>query len=126
MPLKRPIFPHIELLHSTPSTREAAGALGNIIRYLSDPASMKHLVTVYRVWRRNDREDDALNAQMEGNGKISWLNASVLKIIFGLVGKGTGLKSSEAMELLTEEMDSPFDCFPRFGAPLARVCRIAH
>jgi DNA helicase-2/ATP-dependent DNA helicase PcrA len=63
--LKAVDIPHIELLRSTPSTREAAGALGNVIRYLSDPTSVKYLVTLYRVWRRGDRDDEALQAEIK-------------------------------------------------------------
>ena len=49
----------VELLRSTQPTRAAAGALGNIVDYLADPASAKKLSTVYRVWRRGDRKDEA-------------------------------------------------------------------
>jgi len=48
----------IEVLSSTQSTRQTAGALGNIIQYLSDPQSAPKLATVYRVWRRDWREDE--------------------------------------------------------------------
>jgi DNA helicase-2/ATP-dependent DNA helicase PcrA len=47
----------VELLRSTSSTREAAGALANILIYLSEPNSANALATVYTVWRRDDRED---------------------------------------------------------------------
>ena len=55
--LKQAQVPHVELLRSTPSTREAAGALGNVVRYLADPTSARKLSTVYRVWRRDERDD---------------------------------------------------------------------
>jgi DNA helicase-2/ATP-dependent DNA helicase PcrA len=45
------------LLRSTSTTRFAAGALGNLLRYLGDPGSPRKLATVYKVWRRDDRED---------------------------------------------------------------------
>jgi DNA helicase-2/ATP-dependent DNA helicase PcrA len=60
--LKKRDLPHMEMLRSTRSTREAAGALGNILQYLSDPASTPKLSTVYRVWRR-DLRDDANSAE---------------------------------------------------------------
>ncbi len=47
----------VEVLSSTQSTRETAGALGNIVQYLADPQSASKLSTVYRVWRRDWRED---------------------------------------------------------------------
>jgi DNA helicase-2/ATP-dependent DNA helicase PcrA len=46
----------VEFLRSTRATREAAGALGNVCNYLADPSSPTKLATVYRVWRREDRE----------------------------------------------------------------------
>jgi len=58
----------VELLRSTQPTRAAAGALGNIVNYLADPASAKRLATVYRVWRRGDRGDEA--AQQRVNGVV--------------------------------------------------------
>jgi DNA helicase-2/ATP-dependent DNA helicase PcrA len=48
----------VELLRSTRATREAAGALGNVVNYLADPASPVKLATVYRVWRRHQGEEE--------------------------------------------------------------------
>ena len=56
---------YITLLRSTRATREAAGALGNIVRYLADPTSPANLATVYKVWRRQDREDEEARARLE-------------------------------------------------------------
>jgi DNA helicase-2/ATP-dependent DNA helicase PcrA len=47
----------VELLRSSQSTREAAGALGNILAFLADPVSAKKLAVAYTVWRRADRGD---------------------------------------------------------------------
>lgn len=63
--LKARNIPCIELLRSTRSTREAAGALTHLCAYLADPLSAKKLATVYRVWQRAAREDPALEARME-------------------------------------------------------------
>lgn len=46
------------LLRSTSATRKTAGALGNLLSYLSDPGSPTKLATVYRVWRREASEDE--------------------------------------------------------------------
>ena len=59
--LKRREVEYVELLRSTRTTRETAGALGNVINYLADPVSSTKLARVYRVWRRDDRE----NSEME-------------------------------------------------------------
>jgi DNA helicase-2/ATP-dependent DNA helicase PcrA len=55
--LRRRRIEPIELLRSTTSTRLAAGALGNVINYLSDPESAIKLATAYQVWRRGDRQE---------------------------------------------------------------------
>jgi len=55
--LKKRGLEYIELLRSTRPTREAAGALADVLSYLADPASAHKLAAVYRVWRRADRED---------------------------------------------------------------------
>jgi len=52
----------VEYLSSTASTRAAAGALGNIIAYLSDPTSSNKLARVYEVWRRSWREEETYKA----------------------------------------------------------------
>jgi DNA helicase-2/ATP-dependent DNA helicase PcrA len=58
--LKRADLPYIELLRSTTSTRETAGALGNVLKYLANPLSAPLLARVFTVWRRQDREEKAL------------------------------------------------------------------
>ena len=47
------------LLRSTSATRHTAGALGNLLGYLSDPGSPTKLATVYRVWQREETSDPA-------------------------------------------------------------------
>ena len=64
--LKRRNLPHMEMLKSTRSTRETAGALGNILNCLADPASAAKLATAYRVWRRDSRGDEELEAAVQG------------------------------------------------------------
>jgi DNA helicase-2/ATP-dependent DNA helicase PcrA len=55
--LRRRGIPCIELLRSTVSTRQTAGALGNVLRHLGDPLSAPLLSRALEVWRREDRED---------------------------------------------------------------------
>jgi DNA helicase-2/ATP-dependent DNA helicase PcrA len=55
--LKRANIPYVELLRSTTSTRQTAGALGNVLKYLANPSSAPLLSRVFEVWRREDRED---------------------------------------------------------------------
>jgi DNA helicase-2/ATP-dependent DNA helicase PcrA len=68
--LKRRGIEHVELLRSTRATRETAGALGNVVSYLADPASAKKLATVYRVWRRDEREDDEAKARVQQVARV--------------------------------------------------------
>jgi DNA helicase-2/ATP-dependent DNA helicase PcrA len=58
------------LLRSTNATRSSAGALGNLLRYLSDPGSGSKLATVYQVWRRADRHDEDSKKRMESNAEL--------------------------------------------------------
>jgi len=67
--LKKRGLEYVELLRSTRSTRETAGALGNIVSHLADPASPVKLATAYRVWRRQDREDEATRSRLESATK---------------------------------------------------------
>jgi DNA helicase-2/ATP-dependent DNA helicase PcrA len=48
---------YVGLLRSTRETRTLAGALGNILNALAEPADARRLTTAYKVWRRRDRED---------------------------------------------------------------------
>ena len=56
---------YVELLQSTTSTREAAGALGNVLQYLAQPDSSRLLGTIYKVWRRDEREDEATAMRLD-------------------------------------------------------------
>jgi DNA helicase-2/ATP-dependent DNA helicase PcrA len=45
------------LLRSTLTTRQAAGALANVLLYLAEPTAAPKLARVYEVWRRELRDD---------------------------------------------------------------------
>ncbi len=62
---RRGIPYHDDLLRSSSSTRFSAGSLGHILRYLADPASSSKLAMVYRVWKRDSRENEAEQAAVE-------------------------------------------------------------
>jgi len=65
------VEPGDNLLRSSWTTRLAAGAIANLMQYLSDPKSAKRLARVYQVWRREDRDDEVLSDRMR---KISgWI-----------------------------------------------------
>ena len=56
---------YVEVLRSARQTRLTAGALGNVLNYLSDPKSARRLSTCYRVWRRADLEDADMGEAVE-------------------------------------------------------------
>ncbi|HEY5596876.1 MAG TPA: ATP-dependent helicase [Candidatus Bipolaricaulota bacterium] len=68
--LRKRKIEHVELLQSTVSTRQTAGALSHLLDYLADPKSAKLLAMAFRVWRRADREDEQAKARV---GRIAKL-----------------------------------------------------
>jgi DNA helicase-2/ATP-dependent DNA helicase PcrA len=58
------------LLRSTATTREAAGALAEILHYLSDPTSPVRLAKVFEVWQRDARADEELWPRIVAVGKV--------------------------------------------------------
>jgi DNA helicase-2/ATP-dependent DNA helicase PcrA len=62
---KRGIPYHDDLLRSSSTTRFSAGSLGNILRYLADPGSSSKLALVYRVWKRDSRQNEVEQAQVD-------------------------------------------------------------
>jgi DNA helicase-2/ATP-dependent DNA helicase PcrA len=55
----------LEILQSTTTTRETAGALTHVLNALSSPNASDALAWVFRVWRRVDRDDAVLNERLE-------------------------------------------------------------
>lgn len=55
----------VELLRSTSSTRETAGALVFILEALSLPNAANSLAMAFTVWRRDDRHEEASAARLE-------------------------------------------------------------
>jgi DNA helicase-2/ATP-dependent DNA helicase PcrA len=49
--------PYLELLRSSRSTRETAGALTHLLRFLANPLDSKRMAMAFEVWRRKDRSD---------------------------------------------------------------------
>ncbi len=62
---RRSIPYHDDLLRSSSSTRFSAGSLGHILRYLADPGSSSKLAMVYRVWKRDSRENEVEQTQVD-------------------------------------------------------------
>jgi DNA helicase II / ATP-dependent DNA helicase PcrA len=60
----------VELLRSTSSTRETAGALVFLLETLSNPNASTALARAYRVWRRDDRDDPDAAARVDRVVKV--------------------------------------------------------
>jgi DNA helicase-2/ATP-dependent DNA helicase PcrA len=60
----------VELLRSTSSTRETAGALALIFEHLSQPINPPSLASVYTVWRRDDRENPDERTRLQETAKV--------------------------------------------------------
>jgi len=63
--LRQAGLPYVENLNSTSSTRAVVGALARVLGYLADPKSAGKLAEVYRVWRRDDRDEPAAVAEIK-------------------------------------------------------------
>ncbi len=68
--VREPKLEYVELLRSTTTTREAAGALGNILNFLANPGSSNLLALAFRVWRREDRDDPVAAMRAENAAKL--------------------------------------------------------
>jgi DNA helicase-2/ATP-dependent DNA helicase PcrA len=55
---KRNIPYHDDFLRSSSTTRFSAGSLGHILRYLAEPISSRKLAMVYKVWKRDSRQNE--------------------------------------------------------------------
>ena len=63
--LRQAGLPYVENLNSSSSTRAVVGALARLLGYLADPKNAARLAEVYRVWRRDEREDAAAVAEIK-------------------------------------------------------------
>ena len=73
--LRQSGVPFVENLNSTSSTRAVVGALSRVMGYLADPKSAAKLAEVYRVWRRDERDDPAAVAEIKAKAdalKTEW------------------------------------------------------
>ncbi len=91
------------LLRSSSETRFTAGALANILQYLSDPKSARRLSTIYKVWRRSDRENSETWTQVEGTAKLLLSCQHVEDFIHPAVGKDW-LETIDPATITSEEI----------------------
>ncbi|PWH11827.1 MAG: ATP-dependent helicase [Anaerolineae bacterium] len=60
--LRKRNIPFVEMINSTVSTRNAAGALANVLAWLAEPTSPRKLSLAYQVWRRAWRQEETARA----------------------------------------------------------------
>jgi DNA helicase-2/ATP-dependent DNA helicase PcrA len=94
---KRNIPYHDDLLRSSSTTRFSAGSLGHILRYLADPQSSSKLAMVYRVWKRDSRQNEIENAQVERLVEILHKIPHIEEFIWPINGKDWLENSSVAV-----------------------------
>ena len=56
--LKAAEVPYVEMLRSTTNTREVAGSIYHVLAYLAAPTDAGKLARVYRVFHRDEKEDE--------------------------------------------------------------------
>lgn len=90
----------LEILQSTTTTRETAGALTHVLHALSSPNSSEALAWVFRVWRRADRDDAILNERLELIAKAIHDCKYVEDFLYPLTDEQDWLNSPRVGELL--------------------------
>jgi DNA helicase-2/ATP-dependent DNA helicase PcrA len=95
------------LLRSSTATRSAAGALGNLINYLSEPGSAKNLANAYRVWRRGEWVDEDQKPQFEQVKKLLKGCRQVEDYLWPRAGRDwpQDLELAEREEWVSNELD---------------------
>jgi DNA helicase II / ATP-dependent DNA helicase PcrA len=68
--LKTANVAYVEMLRSTTNTREVAGSIYHVLMFLADPTSQDKLAQVYRVLRRDEKEDPDALRQIGGVVKL--------------------------------------------------------
>ena len=68
--LKKADVPYVEMLQSTTNTREVAGSLYLVLMYLATPLSSALLARVYRVFRRELKDDEAMAQQLTAVARL--------------------------------------------------------
>ncbi|MEW6094559.1 MAG: ATP-dependent helicase, partial [Chloroflexota bacterium] len=124
--LKKSKIEYVEFLSSTSTTRAAAGVLGNVLNYLSDPSSAGKLAKAYQVWRRDWREEESQKELYSQVAGILRKISEVEQYLFPLTpsplppGEGPGVRDglagsgSDTPEEVISELESFRDVFRRW------------
>ena len=66
--LRQKEVPYVENLNSSSTTRAVVGTLARALGYLADPKQAALLAEVYRVWRRDERDEQAAEIRTVADG----------------------------------------------------------
>ncbi|PJF28939.1 MAG: hypothetical protein CUN52_10915 [Phototrophicales bacterium] len=115
--LKKAGLPVVELLRNTTTTRETAGALSYILDAIAHPNAGKALGAAFRVWRRDDRDDEEANARNEII--IKTLN-ECKQLEDYLYPMGEDWLQSDSAQALFAQVDVAYDLLVQFKAVMTR------
>jgi DNA helicase-2/ATP-dependent DNA helicase PcrA len=86
--LRKRSLPYFDdLLRSSSTTRFSAGSLGHILRYLADPGSSSKLAMVYRVWKRDSRQNEVEKTKVDQIAEVLRKIQHIEDFIWPLNGK---------------------------------------
>jgi DNA helicase-2/ATP-dependent DNA helicase PcrA len=96
----------IEVLRSARQTRLTAGALGNVLNYLSDPKSARRLATCYRVWRREDLADPERETGVEAVADLLKTCSQTERYLWPLPGEDWLEEQDLDSDIAIEELEA--------------------
>ncbi len=105
---KRSIPYHDDLLRSSSTTRFSAGSLGHILRYLADPGSSSKLSIVFKVWKRDSRQNDVEKAKVDQLAELVHKIHYIEEFIWPVDGKdwlensGLSVQAPDTFQLLSQ------------------------
>jgi DNA helicase-2/ATP-dependent DNA helicase PcrA len=104
--LKRRKIDYVEILRSTSATRAAAGALRDVLAYLSDPQSAVKLAGAYRAWRRPIIEETSAKALVDTVTELLRKCGQVEDLTWPQPDRDwlEGLKSSKSDQSIIDEL----------------------
>lgn len=108
----------VELLQNTSSTRETAGALTHVLEALTVPNAATPMSMAFKVWRRDDRDDQQLAARLERVVKVLSGCRNVEEYLWPRAGNDW--MESEAVTELAEQDEPVRDQLLQFRALMRR------
>lgn len=104
--LRDPNLQYVELLRSTTTTREAAGALANVLNFLAYPNVAKHLGTIYKVWRRGERDEEESARKLDAVVKTLRQCTNVEDFLWPQLGRDWLVEDDQLQKLLEDQPEA--------------------